>query len=181
MTTTKIDLSIFFDTMQLRYDQTISVALNVDDPVDIYEWSPHNGYIKRSWSRTKPKIDISVNRLNDIYNILTFSAATLHRLTKITGYDYMADGCYMLEHKSFWDVTYREILRRSVDPTFKRQLCFLENLIPKHWSLDQQIFENIEDLRKKYIDMFTIEYICGIGIPLTEAIMKISDITIVCH
>ena len=101
---------------------------------------------------------------------MKFTPTVLHRLSKATNYDYLKHGCYsmtLIRYANEW------------------------HTIPQHWVINypyilrtfsgsySYVNISISDLSKKYANMFTVEYICSLGIPLTQAIMQISDITIV--
>lgn len=161
----KIDFykTIYFvhGTMNDVYD------LNAPFAGHLFDYTSQQGYIGETYLLDNKKIDhIKIDKLNDLCKILKFPDATLNRLTKATNYDYLRDGCY----------------------TMKPVFCHPNTLyfVPKHWvtncpaeNIVIHIDEDIRTFSKRFVGMFTAEYICSTGIQMTDRILSISDITII--
>ena len=128
-----------------------------------YSWSLEKSYTCISGDDVPDSLVMDIEDNGDIE--IFYPDATLNRLTKATGYDYLSDGQYTTIY---------------VVDNYDRGY-----IVPKHWVPDvidesyheiPYFFDVFYELHKNDID---IEYICGIGIPLTSAIMKIADITVV--
>ena len=141
------------------------------DPVSIYlrKWSLSRGYTRTDYDNednidATTFFDISCNA--DMK--LIYPDAVLNRLTKITGYDYLRDGCYTLMYVIYNDDGY---------------------YVPMHWTLDlpqedrgdncYDLHMSFEEHYAKHKDDIDPEYTCSIGISLTSAIMQISDIDVI--
>lgn len=137
-------------------------------PSAMYKWSPHNGYVHRTdfVQGSYTVIDSPM----DINNLLEFTAAILHRLSKTTKYDYLRLGCYSMMRtkcKDMWHTLPQHwVIGRP---------CILDAYREPYTIVDM----TFSDICKKHANEFTVEYICGIGIPLTRSILSIIDITII--
>jgi len=133
----------------------IEHTLKNRDAVYVRKWDPVLGYVSREEYFVGEIKSNNIDKKFYADRHLVFPDATLHRLAKATGYNYLADGCYRMHYLYYsgW-------------------IC-----VPRHWELFDQTV-SLDVFRKKYIDMFTVEYISAIGIPLTQAIMQIADIDV---
>ena len=157
-------------------DKTITLfSICIDAETDlytrtiVYTYSLRTKYISRRWTNTNTDVNQQGIELGISKKLkIMYPAAILNRLSKATGHDYM-DG-YILrvicacDRESYfvpehWTLSIKKI----------RYDVFMINDIFDHWSIP---FIN---------NTPTVEYICGIGIPVTRAIMQISDVAIVCE
>lgn len=150
-------------------EQRIACGQKAADPIIIQyqKWSLQLGYIMYNFDiTTKQEYDFDISHHTDIK--ILYSDATLNRLTKMTGYNYLCDGQYTLASVYYRDKSY---------------------YVPKHWTFDlpdksrrpdyYTVRTSFDEHYQKHKDDIDVEYICGIGIPLTQSIMKIADIDIV--
>jgi len=171
----KIDL-LFFDKMagavkEVSFNQIIYFR-NITKYISPGGFMFHDSYIKcvpsknymschsshESYTGFEPKeqnfgdngIIFDIDSISDV--VILLSPATLNRLTKLYSYDYLSIGHYQMNAIYQSGETYTSMHR-----------------IPNHLNgKNLSILPNVD-----------IEYICGIGISLTSAIMQISDITII--
>lgn len=151
-----------------------------------YFWSLEQGYVS-PFNDDLPT-NATVFDIEDHSEIkIMLPSAVLARLSKITGFDYLADGHYSLEYFNLNDML----------------------LVPKHWLTRVIIISNVAKLKyndgKLYYDQFRMfgssetivatgpldEILCrptidivtvtGIGIKYSKRMCKLCDIVIACH